>query len=45
MLTNIIGFRAKYSTELALNELVDQIYSQLDEKNTHCHMYGLVKSI
>ena len=26
------GFRAKYSTELALNELVDRIYSQLDEK-------------
>ena len=26
------GFRAKSSTELALNELVDRIYSQLDEK-------------
>ena len=29
---NQYGFRAKYSTELALNELVDRIYSQLDEK-------------
>ena len=26
------GFRARYSTELALIELVDRIYSQLDEK-------------
>ena len=25
------GFRAKYSTELALNEMVDRIHSQLDE--------------
>ena len=29
---NQYGFRAKYSTELALIELVDRIYSQLDEK-------------
>ena len=29
---NQYGFRAKYSTELALNELVDRIYSQLDGK-------------
>ena len=29
---NQYGFRAKYSTELGLNELVDRIYSQLDEK-------------
>ena len=29
---NQYGFRAKYSTELALNELVDRLYSQLDEK-------------
>ena len=29
---NQYGFRAKYSPELALNELVDRIYSQLDEK-------------
>ena len=28
---NQYGFRAKYSTELALIELVDRIYSQLDE--------------
>ena len=42
---NQYGFRAKYSTELALNELVDRIYSQLDEKNTYCHIYGPVKSI
>ena len=42
---NQYGFRAKYSTELALNELVDRIYSQLDGKNTYCHMYGPVKSI
>ena len=42
---NQYGFRAKHSTELALNELVDRIYSQLDEKNTYCHIYGPVKSI
>ena len=42
---NQYGFRAKYSTELALNVLVDQIYSQFDEKNTYCHIYGPVKSI
>ena len=29
---NQYGFRAKYSTELALIELIDRIYSQLDEK-------------
>ena len=29
---NQYGFRAKYSTELALNELVDRKYSQLDGK-------------
>ena len=29
---NQYGFRAKYSTEVALNELVDRIYSQLDDK-------------
>ena len=28
---NQYGFRAKYSAELAINELVDRIYSQLDE--------------
>ena len=42
---NQYGFRAKYSTELALNELVDRIYSQLDEKKAYCHIYGPVKSI
>ena len=42
---NQYGFRTKYSTELALNELVDRVYSQLDEKNTYCHIYGPVKSI
>ena len=29
---NQYGLRAKYSTELALIELIDRIYSQLDEK-------------
>ena len=29
---NQYGFRAKYSTELALIELIDRIYSQLDDK-------------
>ena len=29
---NQYGFRAEYSTELALSELVDRIYSDLDEK-------------
>ena len=29
---NQYGFRAKHSTELAIIELVDRIYSQLDEK-------------
>ena len=38
---NQYGFRAK----LALNELVDRIYSQLDDTNTYCHIYGPVKSI
>ena len=42
---NKYGFGAKYSTELALNELVDRVYSQLDEKTTYCHIYGPVKSI
>ena len=43
--TNQYGFRANYSTELALNELIDRIFSQLDEKKTYCHIYGPVKSI
>ena len=42
---NQYGFRAKYSTELALIELVDRIYSQLDDKSTYSHIYGPVKSI
>ena len=29
---NQYGFRAEYSTELALSELVDRIYTDLDEK-------------
>ncbi len=36
---NQYGFRAKYSTELALNELVDRIYSQLDEKKIHMAIF------
>ena len=29
---NQYGFRVEYSTELALSELVDRIYTDLDEK-------------
>ena len=36
---NQYGFRAKYSTELALIELVDRIYSQLDEKKEHIAIF------
>ena len=36
---NQYGFRAKYSTELALNELVDRIYSQLDGKKIHIAIF------
>ena len=41
---NQYGVRAKYSTELALNELVDQIYSQRDEKKTIAKFMDLSKA-
>ncbi len=44
MLTNMAS-EQNTQTELALNELLDRIYSQLDEKNTYSHIYGPVKSI
>ena len=41
---NQYDFRAKYSTELALNELVDRIYSQLDGKKTIAIFMDLSKA-
>ena len=43
---NQYGFRAKYSTELALIELVDRIYSQLDEtKYLHPYLWTCQKHL
>ena len=43
---NQYGFRAEYSTELALSELVDRIYTDLDEKQLPIviFIYRFIKS-